>query len=363
MGCQSTQHQSLSIAKFNPLQVFFQNSAAVDGATKSAEASRSSADLDQSGKGIKLNRDDAMTYRSPLSIAEIYRDKAIAANLDCKQLQAANRLTPRQDVMAAETTLSPEAEAEVVIQMQKTQSLDNAANAYAGVISPSEAGQQSALASIAPSADDKNNISASEGWGLMANKIEAMDKEYIKVYENILERYTAMFGEFGELMGAITGYLDVQTDDKTGVQNFIFDEKALGAIKDLVAKFEGAAGTLVPVNGGSVTQAEAIKWAEQLGLDPSKCVQRSGNGYCVKMDISSLTDIVKNMPSSQAKLSTFEYQSWRSGYDAQGDRLKTAIQTLTTKYSSANGNFESLTKLLSSMINTMGDLLKALSNF
>lgn len=308
------------------------------------------------------NRHDEFDDAPAISIAEKYRAKSSAAHDIYKQMRGANKQTSQ--TAAVSNGAAPETEGEIIILRQKARSLAEAANVYAGVKPLSGVDELPGAESMALGAEaEKPQLSAKDGWELMAEKIGSMDKDYIKVYEDIVQRYTDMFGEFSDLMGNITSLLKVSTD-KNGVQTFQFDDKALKDVTNLITKYEGSAGILYSAPNGPNPKAEADKWAKQLGLDPDKFVKLVDGKWCVKMDISPLTNIKQSLQDAKgASLSTFEYQSWRSGFDAQGDRLKTALQTLTSKYGSANGNFDTVVKLLSSMITSMSELLRTLCNF
>lgn len=207
-----------------------------------------------------------------------------------------------------------------------------------------------------------SSLSYREAWELMAKRIEGVKTGYLEVYETLVERYTGLFSDFSDFMGKLTTYLKV-TPDKNGNQVMTFEAGALDEVNALIKKYSGDQGNLYPVSG-TTSQADALAWAKELGID-TKFVVKSGSGYVIKMDLGPLNNIRDSLaPDLVKSMSTFEYQSWRSGFDAQSDRMKTTLQTLTSKYGSANSTYETVIKLLSSMISSMSDVLKQImANF
>ncbi len=201
-----------------------------------------------------------------------------------------------------------------------------------------------------------------EAWELLAHRTEGVKTGYLEVYETLVERYTGLFSDFSEFMGKLTNYLKVEPD-KNGNQVMTFSDGALNDIQKLLNDYSGDKGILYPVEG-SATRQDALAWANELGIDAKFVVPGKG-GYVIKMDLGPLENIRDSLAENVGKgLSTFEYQSWRSGFDAQSDRMKTTLQTLTSKYGSANGMYDTVVKLLSTMIASCGDVLKQImANF
>ncbi|EPA3644467.1 IpaD/SipD/SspD family type III secretion system needle tip protein, partial [Escherichia coli] len=58
------------------------------------------------------------------------------------------------------------------------------------------------------------------------------------------------------------------------------------------------------------------------------------------------------------EISTAEYQAWLAGYNSQAENMKTDVQVITTKYSTANSTYDTIIKLLSSTITALFDSAK-----
>ncbi|AWR51550.1 hypothetical protein CLH66_22160 [Escherichia coli] len=58
------------------------------------------------------------------------------------------------------------------------------------------------------------------------------------------------------------------------------------------------------------------------------------------------------------EISTAEYQAWLAGYNGQAENMKTDVQVITTKYSTANSTYDTIIKLLSSTITALFDSAK-----
>jgi len=204
--------------------------------------------------------------------------------------------------------------------------------------------------------DDKTPKSYREIWQEAVEGIGSIKEGYLEVYETVVERYTTFYSSFSDFMSGLSGYITVKTDDK-GNQTMEFKPEVMNKLNELINTYSGDKGVLFPASG-TTTKAEADKWAAELGL-PANCVQLSGSGYVVKLDISPLTTIRDNLNDTALKpMNTFQYQSWRSGFDAQSGKFQTTLQTLTTKYGNANGMFDTMVKVLSSIITSGSETLK-----
>ncbi len=232
-----------------------------------------------------------------------------------------------------------------------------AADLFAADIPATPARGMDDITGLRLAGEGKEFKSYRELWQDAVDGIGVIKAGYLEVYETVVERYTAFYSDFSDFMSGLTAYLDVTTDDK-GNQTMEFKTEALNKINALINSYSsGSKGILFPASG-TTTKAEAEKWAAELGL-PAHCVTSVVGGFVVKMDISPLTTIRDNLRDIALKpMTTFQYQSWRSGFDAQSGKFQTTLQTLTTKYGNANGMFDTLVKVLSSSITSGAETLK-----
>ncbi|WP_413725724.1 IpaD/SipD/SspD family type III secretion system needle tip protein [Sodalis sp. RH16] len=203
--------------------------------------------------------------------------------------------------------------------------------------------------------DEKRAKSYRELWQDAADGINSIKSGYLEVYETVVERYTAFYSSFSDFMSGLTALITFSTDDK-GTQTMEFKPEALQKINALISSYSGDKAVLFPASG-TVSETEAKKWASELGL-PAGCVKPSGSGFVVTIDLSPLTTIRDNLKEMSGTMTTFQYQSWKSGFDAQSSKFQTTLQTLTTKYGNANGMFDTINKILSSTITAGAETLK-----
>lgn len=63
------------------------------------------------------------------------------------------------------------------------------------------------------------------------------------------------------------------------------------------------------------------------------------------------------------KISTAEYQAWQTAFNTEIENMKTDVQILTSRYSTANSTYDLVIKLLSSTITALFDSAKGYLNF
>ncbi|QWA10501.1 IpaD/SipD/SspD family type III secretion system needle tip protein [Sodalis ligni] len=203
--------------------------------------------------------------------------------------------------------------------------------------------------------DEERFKSYRELWQDAVDGIGIVKAGYLDVYETVVERYTAFYSAFSDFMSGLTALITFKTDDK-GTQTMEFKPEALKKIEALINSYSGDKAVLFPASG-TVSETEAKKWASELGL-PAGCVKSSGSGFVVTIDLSPLITIRDNLKEMSGSMTTFQYQSWKSGFDAQSSKFQTTLQTLTTKYGNANGMFDTANKILSSTITSGAEALK-----
>ncbi|MBN3002382.1 type III secretion system needle tip protein SctA [Chromobacterium alkanivorans] len=205
-------------------------------------------------------------------------------------------------------------------------------------------------------------ISDRELWKLISDSIGNIKNGYLGVYENVVGKYIEFYQEFSDILAKMAGW--ISSNDK-GDKVTLNVGDLYAELKTLKEKYENTA--LFPTSG-TTTEAEAKKWAKELGL-PESCVQKKGDGYVVVIDTGPVDKMMKaleglagnKVPSQGQKveMDNAKFQSWQSGFKAQEENLKNTLQTLTQKYSNANSLFDNLVKVLSSTISSCTETAKS----
>ncbi|AXE31986.1 IpaD/SipD/SspD family type III secretion system needle tip protein [Chromobacterium phragmitis] len=216
-------------------------------------------------------------------------------------------------------------------------------------------------------------IPDSELWQKIADGINGINNNYLKVYEELVGKYTAFYQAFSDRVLAELGSW-ISSNDK-GDKITLNVSSLKDALEKLKTEFGlGANGAynekavLFP-RSGTTTQREAEQWAKELGLPTSpadkSCVQESPKGsgqFVVVLDISPIDNMIKalnDLPNGGKDLDNAKFQSWKAGFDSQEEKMKNTLQTLTQKYSNANSLFDNLVKVLSGTISSCLETAKA----
>lgn len=208
----------------------------------------------------------------------------------------------------------------------------------------------------------KDMISDRELWEMISKSIGNIKDGYLGVYENVVGKYIEFYQEFSDILSKMAGW--ISSNDK-GDKVTLSVGELYDALKTLKTKYEN---TVLFPTSGTTTEAEAKKWAKELGL-PESCVQKKGDGYVVVIDtgpVQKMMDALKGLaggsePAKDKKveMDNAKFQSWQSGFKAQEENLKNTLQTLTQKYSNANSLFDNLVKVLSSTISSCTETAKS----
>ena len=134
------------------------------------------------------------------------------------------------------------------------------------------------------------------------------------------------------------------------------------ALNDILAEFKppNKNSVLYPkqdkdsndIEGG--TKEDAEKWARDFGL-PESSVQEQPEGsgkWVVVIDTSPIDRMLDSIPKDgdEKKMNPFELDIWRSGFTSQENQVKTMMQQLMQRYTTANSTYDNLVKVLSSTI-------------
>ncbi|KUM05620.1 type III secretion system needle tip protein SctA [Chromobacterium subtsugae] len=213
----------------------------------------------------------------------------------------------------------------------------------------------------APTLADHQMYPDSVLWDNIAKAIGGINDNYLGVYENVVGKYTAFYQAFSDILAKL-GSL-ISSNDK-GDKVTLEVGQLVTLLEKLKTDFSlpNSAAILFPKQGAKATEAQAKQWASELGL-PDGCVKPlPGGGYGVVLDLGPITVMtteLNKLGSGKVELDNAKFQSWKAGFDAQEEKLKNTLQTLTQKYSNANSLFDNLVKVLSSTISSCLETAKS----
>lgn len=207
--------------------------------------------------------------------------------------------------------------------------------------------------------------SSNDFFDKLLELIDLIKNGYLAGYEHILAAYSDFFADFNaEITAMMKDWIEGVDDGK----NVEVDAGAIRSkLFNLIAKYShpNPASVLFPKPGeGGASKEEAEKWRIALGL-PECCLKENPDGtYCVVIDTGPLTIMAESLPEGgKVKWDTARFQAWQTGFNAQEERMKNLLQSLTQKYSNANSYHDNFNKTLSSHLNQFADMLKAMLNF
>ncbi|WP_258089425.1 IpaD/SipD/SspD family type III secretion system needle tip protein [Serratia liquefaciens] len=196
-------------------------------------------------------------------------------------------------------------------------------------------------------------VHPSSSWDIykdLSAAIDEMDKNYLKVYADVVSKYTEFFDDVNKTAGSMADMMEVNDDGKIRVSaTYTHDLKALAskwAENDVLIS--------------DLSPAEAVSWAEALGP------LARAEGTEVKIDLSALESIVETAyeltQGSDSWKSPQEFQAFNEELAIHKEKLQSNMQTLIQKYSTANSTFDNLIKVLSSTISSLLESDKSFLN-
>ena len=208
--------------------------------------------------------------------------------------------------------------------------------------------------------------SSNDFFDKLLELIDLIKNGYLAGYEHIFTAYSDFFSDFNkEITAKLKDWIVGANDGKEVDLNAPALRAALDA---LIQKYShpNPESVLFPEPGREgASREEAEKWREALGL-PASCLKQNADGtYCVVIDLTPLLTMKNSVPGTGTivRWDTARFQAWQTGFNAQEERIKNTLQSLTQKYSNANAYHDNFNKTLSSHLNQFSDMLKAMLNF
>lgn len=206
-------------------------------------------------------------------------------------------------------------------------------------------------------------------WSELTDSISGKNKG-LENYEASLDKYNYLYKQVTNILSQLGSWVTADGDNYMKVHF-----KKIGQeLQSLLNKYNPPGKDQIiagasPI-GGFKTEADARLICEELGLDPELCIYQNKIGdqsYCVIPDLSQIRSMLNNLPgegkTDDYKISIAAYNAWKSGFDSQMSRLEDALQVRGQKYTNTHSRFENYHKTISSIIQSMADMLKSFLNF
>jgi len=232
------------------------------------------------------------------------------------------------------------------------------------------------LRSGASASDSDSNRKLGDIWKELAQMIGKSEQGDLTDYAAALDKYTALYQSIVDILSKLEKWVRADGDNNMRID---FGDLA-NALKKLLGIQGGLHGVLFPEGaptqdqviagntpGGGIQKEAADAICKKLGLDPNVCSYRNGDGtYCVIPDFSQLRKMLADLPKpveNNRKISIAAYNAWKAGFDSQISRIEDALQTRGQKYSNVYSRFENFHKTISSIIQSMADMLRQFLQF
>lgn len=209
--------------------------------------------------------------------------------------------------------------------------------------------------------DGYEMISHRELWAKIADSINDINEQYLKVYEHAVSSYTQMYQEFSAVLSSLAGWISPGGNDGNSVKLQVKSLK--DALTTLKKNYEDK--PLYPATN-TVSEQEANKWLTELGGTIGTVSAKNG-GYVVSINMTPINNMLNSLDklgtTDEVVLDNAKYQAWNAGFSAEDETMKNNLQTLVQKYSNANSIFDNLVKVLSSTISSCTDTDKLFLHF
>ncbi len=178
-----------------------------------------------------------------------------------------------------------------------------------------------------------------------------MKKNVIDVYAKVMQKYTDYVNQLAELKSVITAAS--KPGQSSGMINVDFNA-ITEKIGDIEKNFSFDNPIFVSQKTGAEGEAEARRWAEELGLDPDKVVIPSGGKdgtYQINVDLTPLKTIGTTVTSVSGggqngivkkDIDANRYQALISAVDGQIQTPFNQVQVIGEKFGRQNTQMNSL---------------------
>lgn len=210
----------------------------------------------------------------------------------------------------------------------------------------------------APKPEDDPRMNNADFWDQIAEAIAQIKSEYLDAYGDAADKYLKFNEAISKIVAQLSSWIKADSKGEKVTLDIAALKAALEEVKQSFSLPNPAAVLYPPqkkdaegIEGTSKEAAE--KWAKDMGV-PEDCVkeQPEGSGkYVVVIDTGPVQRMIDNVPKD-GEMNPFELDIWRSGFTSQENLVKTSMQSMLQRFSTATSVYDNLVKVLSSTINT-----------
>lgn len=197
-----------------------------------------------------------------------------------------------------------------------------------------------------------------EFFDRLAESMRDLDENWLANYEDALAKYIDFFTEFNDIMAQLQQYITASDDGQKVTIEFLEIREKL---TNLLSKYQATGQGL----SSFPSRAEAQKFIDDLGLS-GLTIRPSANGdFEVMIDLSPLSSLIDSIPIMimpgvgigvpPATWDMARYNAWLSGKDSYTEQLQHVSKVLGEKYSRNLQLLDTLIKVLSSSIDSIGE--------
>ncbi|CAO97726.1 IpaD/SipD/SspD family type III secretion system needle tip protein [Erwinia tasmaniensis] len=201
--------------------------------------------------------------------------------------------------------------------------------------------------------------SYAELWARISIMIGNIKSDYVDFYAELMKKYTDMYEAFNSTVQKASS--DAVTSGEDG-NSVTFDRPTMKkGYKEFSAEIE-------KIDLGTVKNWDKMSQEEKnslvMTLEPAFKVNTKGK---IEFNLEPYMSSVNNTypGTSSGNISTASYQAWLATFNSAGSSLQSNMQAFSQRYTQANSTFDQLNKMLSGVINSLGDsakdVLKSLS--
>lgn len=201
--------------------------------------------------------------------------------------------------------------------------------------------------------------SYAELWARISTMIGNIKSDYVDFYAELMKKYTDMYEAFNSTVQKASS--DAVTSGEDG--NSVDFSKTT-----MLSGYNKFNEEVAKIDLGSVKNWDKMSQEEKnsmvMTLEPAFKVDTKGK---IEFNLDQYNGSVKNKypQSSNGTVSTASYQAWLATFNSAGSALQSNMQAFSQRYTQANSTFDQLNKMLSGVINSLGDsakdVLKSLS--
>jgi type III secretion system IpaD/SipD/SspD family effector len=207
---------------------------------------------------------------------------------------------------------------------------------------------------------DERSVAGSEEtfdnkWDRLIAMIDSSSQQNVEAYASVLEQYTNLYQGVSNVLSKFGKLVTTSSDNKMTVD--------FPKIKDMLSNVLSQAenNTIAGAVSNGLSKEQADQICKQLKLPDHCSVINHDSTYRVIPDVSQVRTMIDSLPDNN-NLSVAHYNAWKSGFDAQMNRMEDALQDRTHKYSYTFSRFENFYKTISFIVQSMTDMLKTYLN-